>query len=78
MKCERNFTGKNSHFYSDGVIDYRLNFTYGPETMAYGGCAVTLKGEFWYFGGNSGLSSSDLYYQVRLSKNKLDALNIVN
>ena len=49
-----------------GEVNIDLDFTYGPETMAYGGCSISFKGELWYFGGNSGVSSSDLYKQVRM------------
>ena len=28
-----------------------LNFEYGSGTHAYGGCSITLKGQFWYLGG---------------------------
>ena len=29
-----------------------LDFKYGSGTEAVHGCAVTLKGQFWYFGGS--------------------------
>ena len=35
------------------TVDDDLNFSYGEETSAYGGCAATFLGEFWYFGGHS-------------------------
>ena len=30
-----------------------LDFEYGSGTTAYCGCAVSLKGQFWYLGGYS-------------------------
>ena len=39
-----------------------LNFDYGPNTRAYGGCAATLNGEMWYFGGTS--TKPDMRRQV--------------
>ena len=34
-----------------GNINQNLAFEYGDGTTAYGGCGVTLNGEFLYFGG---------------------------
>ena len=36
-----------------GNVDNDLSFSYGDGATAYGGCAVTFNGEFWYFGGHS-------------------------
>ena len=44
-----------------------LNFDYGPDTYVYGGCAATLNGEMWYFGGapaNAVSGSPDMRRQV--------------
>ena len=34
-----------------GNINDNLNFEYGPGTTVSYGCAATLRGEFYYFGG---------------------------
>lgn len=36
-----------------GTVDDDLSFSYGEGATAYGGCAATFLGEFWYFGGHS-------------------------
>ena len=35
------------------MLNDDLDFKYGHETEAYCGCAVSLKGQFWYLGGSS-------------------------
>ena len=34
-----------------GVVNDDLNFNYGYGVSAYGGCGVTINGQFWYLGG---------------------------
>ena len=36
-----------------GLVSDDLDFEYGSETTAYCGCAISLKGQFWYLGGYS-------------------------
>ena len=36
-----------------GVVTKDLDFDYGSETEAYYGCGISIKGQFWYFGGHS-------------------------
>ena len=36
-----------------GKINEDLTFEYGNGARAVYGCGATLKGEFWYFGGNN-------------------------
>ena len=33
-----------------GNTNQNFAFEYGDGPIAYGGCGVTLNGEFWYFG----------------------------
>ena len=35
-----------------GVVNDDLDFNYGSEVSVYEGCAATLRGQMWYFGGN--------------------------
>ena len=34
-----------------GVVNDDLDFKYGSEVDIEGGCAATLRGQLWYFGG---------------------------
>ena len=34
-----------------GVVNNDLDFNYGGEVSPQYGCGVTLRGQFWYFGG---------------------------
>ena len=39
-------------FILKGNVDSDLNFEYGENAAARGGCGATLMGEMWYFGGD--------------------------
>ena len=39
---------------TNGFVNDNLNFQFGDDTSTYYGCGATLKGEFWFFGGNHG------------------------
>ena len=41
-----------------GSSNNALNFEYGDEVVAHNGCAATLFGQFWYFGGGTGTAES--------------------
>ena len=36
-----------------GAVNDDINFSYGSELEFTGGCGVTLRDQFWYFGGES-------------------------
>ena len=37
---------------TNGFVNDNLNFHFGDDTSTYAGCGATLKGEFWFFGGD--------------------------
>ena len=42
--------------YVSGVVNDDLDFSYGSDVSLKFGCAVTLKGLMWYFGGSNDMS----------------------
>ena len=40
-----------TEIYILGLVNDDLDFNYGSALKVYGGCAVTLLGQLWYFGG---------------------------
>ena len=44
-----------------------MNFEYGDEVVAHNGCAATLFGQFWYFGGGTGSAESVNPYKKQVS-----------
>ena len=53
-----------------GNVNEDLTFEYGDGTHAFQGCGVTLKDQFWYFGG--GTSTASNYVRIVEHLNKLD------
>ena len=43
-----------------------LDFEYGSGTEAFYGCGVSLKGQFWYLGGNSYRRQVKLILQIEI------------
>ena len=41
----------NADFMYSGNVNEDLNFEYGEETGAHGGCGALLRNVLWYFGG---------------------------
>ena len=50
-----------------------LNFTYGEGASVVNGCGVTLKGEFWYFGGG-GSANERQVSSIRLDKHSYSSI----
>ena len=49
-----------------GSSNDALNFEYGDEVVAHNGCAATLFGQFWYFGGGTGSAESQNPYKKQV------------
>ena len=44
------------HIYTfSGVVNDDLDFNYGSGVSAHSGCGVTLRGQFWYLGGDGSM-----------------------
>ena len=50
-----------------GSSNNALGFEYGDEVVAHNGCAATLFGQFWYFGGGTGSAESVNPYKKQVS-----------
>ena len=53
-----------NHIYTfSGVVNDNLDFKYGSGVSLDRGCGVTLRGQFWYFGGKG----SEYEHQVNIN-----------
>ena len=48
------------------MVNDNLNFNYGNEVSPSFGCAVTLHGQSWYFGGNEPQYKRQVSFEVMI------------
>ena len=46
------------------MVNDDLDFEYGSGTTAYCGCAVSLKGQFWYLGGYENMTRQVIMNEI--------------